>query len=218
MAATAAAAAHDVLLRASPRFTVIDPDGPLTHDLTTVDVVAVPCPGADAHRSWARDGLMSRYHGALSMRDAQPHYHAHAHAHAHATPRPPSTAVSWVRHGVRRENDRARILLYEHPERDTLAGLADALVDALLLLQLQQQQQQQYHHHHHHHQRQRPLLFVAHSLGGLVVKMALVRARKGLLRDCYGVAFFGKFAPDASPSVFSSIFLSLLGSPHAEKF
>ncbi|TFB03856.1 hypothetical protein CCMA1212_004116 [Trichoderma ghanense] len=157
------------------RFT-LDPAGRLTHDQTGVDIVTVPCPGADALRSWNRDGLMGRYFGNLSMRDVEVR-------EAAAERRSPS----WVREGIRREASRARILLYEHPgvrEGTTLNSLAMALLEELRALRAAEKR------------RDRPLLFIAHSIGGLVVKMALVKAhtdpRYGdILHECYGVAFFG---------------------------
>lgn len=156
------------------RFT-FDPEGELTHDETSVDVVTVPCPGGHPLRSWNRDGLMGRYFGAPSMRDAEVH-------------EAERQGPSWVRQGIRREANRARILLYEHPEvvdGMTLNTLAVALLDELKELRTREKQQE------------RPLLFIGHSIGGLVVKMALVRASRdakyeGILRECYGVAFFGE--------------------------
>lgn len=155
------------------RFTV-DPDGELTHDETTVDIVTVPCPGGDPLRTWNRDGLMSRYFGAPSMRDAE-------------AADPDRPGPSWVRQGIRREANRARTLLYEHPELKegtTLSILADALLTELHALQRREGQT-------------RPLIFVGHSVGGIVVKMMLIKAGRnkrfdGILRQCYGVAFFGK--------------------------
>lgn len=157
---------------------VKDPDGAMTHDETTVDVVAVPCPGGDRIRSWNRDGLLGRYFGALSMRDAEVDRRG--------------TAPSWIRQGIRREADVARILLYEHPPADegtTLGGLARSLLEDLRSLRDHEADGLAT-------QRQRPLVFAGHSIGGLVLKMALVEASKDekyadILRDCYGVVFFG---------------------------
>lgn len=157
---------------------IIDPDGELTHDQTTVDIVAVPCPGADPIRTWSRDGLMSRYYGALSMRDAE----------GSAGPDNDRPAPSWIRQGIRREADRARILLYRHPsavEGVRLSALADALLDELDKLRKLENQT-------------RPVVFVGHSIGGIIVKMVLTKASRnssfeGIYRQCYGAAFFGKF-------------------------
>lgn len=43
----------------------------------------------------------------------------------------------------------------------------------------------------------RPIFFISHSVGGLVVKLALGKASRNplyesILYDCYGAAFFGK--------------------------
>ncbi|ODA83503.1 hypothetical protein RJ55_02017 [Drechmeria coniospora] len=161
-----------------PRFTR-DPDGDGTYDETTVDVVTVPCPGGHPLRSWTRDGLMSRYFGAPSMRNAE----AVVDDELGDPQRP---VASWVRQGIRREASRARILLYEHPpvtEGVTMSKLADALLQELQTLRCQEG-------------AQRPLLFIGHGVGGLVVKMALCKASRSaqydaIARHCYGVAFFG---------------------------
>ncbi|KJZ73934.1 hypothetical protein HIM_06602 [Hirsutella minnesotensis 3608] len=158
---------------------ILDPAGDLTYDETTVDVVTVPCPGGHPVRSWSRDGLMGRYFGAPSMREAEA-----VRAAGNSDPR--RLGPSWVRQGIRREAHRARILLYEHPPPvpgTTLSGLADALLAELQALRRDEQ-------------RERPLVFIAHSIGGLVVKMALTKASRdaryeNILRECYGVAFFG---------------------------
>ncbi|ATY60758.1 ankyrin repeat [Cordyceps militaris] len=160
---------------------LLDPAGDLTYDITTVDIITVPCPGGDRLRTWNREGLLGRYFGAPSMRDAQ-----HVHSSTGGDPRPSST--SWVRQGIRRVASKARILLYAHPrpvEGTTLHLLAEELLRALHTLRENQQQQPG-----------RPLLVLGHGIGGLVAKMALVRAGRepryrDILDDCYGVAFFG---------------------------
>lgn len=154
---------------------IVDPSGDNTHDQTTVDIVTVPCPGADPLRTWTRDGLMSRCFGALSMRDAQA-----------ADPTRP--VPSWARQGIRREADMARILLYEHPPLEhgvSLACLADALLEALGKAR--------------EGQEERPVVFVGHSIGGIIAKMVLVKASRDvrferILRQTYGIAFFGKLS------------------------
>lgn len=150
---------------------ILDPEGELTHDVTTVDVVTIPCPGANPLRAWNRDGLLGRYFGAPSMRDAEAHS---------------NSSSSWVRQGIRREASMARILLYSHPdivEGNTVNTLATALLESLLALRVRENQN-------------RPLFFLAHSIGGLVVKMALVKASRdsryeSIWRESYGIAFFG---------------------------
>ncbi|OAA37606.1 ankyrin repeat protein [Beauveria brongniartii RCEF 3172] len=154
---------------------VLDPAGDLTYDITTVDVVTVPCPGGDRFRTWNREGLLGRYFGAPSMRDAE----------GNSSSEHPST--SWVRQGLRREADKARILLYAHPqpvEGTTLHCLAEEFLQALHKLRMREGLPR------------RPLIILGHSLGGLVAKMALVRASRDdryrdVLDECYGVAFFG---------------------------
>jgi len=153
----------------------IDPEGELTHDQTTVDVVAVPCPGAHSIRTWSRDGRMGRFFGALSMRDAE------------GQAEDDRPAPSWIRQGIRREADRARILLYEHPatvDGTRLSTLADALLEELKELRKREHQT-------------RPLVFVGHSIGGIIAKMVLTKASRDtryedIYRQCYGIAFFGE--------------------------
>lgn len=154
---------------------LLDPAGELTHDITTVDVITVPCPGGDRLRTWNREGLLGRYFGAPSMRDAEI---------SGGADRP---SASWVRQGLRREADKARVLLYAHPdltEGVTLNRLAEEFLEALQELRTREGQ------------THRPLLILGHSIGGLVAKMALVRASRNpkyhdILEQCYGVAFFG---------------------------
>lgn len=158
----------------------IDPEGELTHDQTTVDIVTVPCPGANSLRTWSRDGRMGRFFGALSMRDAE----------GQTAPDPDRPAPSWVRQGIRREADRARILLYEHPstaEGMRLSTLADALLEELEELRKREKQA-------------RPIVFVGHSIGGIIAKMVLTKASRDtryedIYRQCYGIAFFGTWSP-----------------------
>ena len=190
---------------------IIDPAGLRTHDSTTVDVVTVPCPGGHALRSWNRDGLLSRFFGAPSMRDAevggdqhQQQQQQQSHSASGTSCGSDRSGASWVRQGIRREADRARILLYEHPDElvaqpgATLSRLADALLEELGALRAAEDREE------------RPVMFVGHSVGGLVVKMALVKASRdarysGILKECYGVAFFGKDTRtsrlDMNPSV-----------------
>ncbi|OAA74223.1 ankyrin repeat protein [Cordyceps fumosorosea ARSEF 2679] len=154
---------------------LLDPAGDLTYDITTVDVVTVPCPGGDRLRTWNREGLLGRYFGAPSMRDAEVGGGGER------------ISTSWVRQGLRREANKARILLYAHPplaEGMTLNRLAEDFLQAIHKLRVREGQPH------------RPLLVLGHSIGGLVAKMAMVRASRDakyrdILDECYGIAFFG---------------------------
>lgn len=188
---------------------ILDPAGELTHDETTVDIITVPCPGGHPLKTWNRDALMGRYFGAPSMREAEgptTNTNKSSTASSNTTSTsstnsndPDRPAPSWVRQGIRREANRARILLYEHPAPAeggsmTLSALADALLEELEALRTRE------------NAAGRPVVFVGHSVGGIVVKMVLVKASRtprfeDILRQCYGVAFFG--TPHQGSSYFS---------------
>jgi hypothetical protein len=92
---------------------------------------------------------------------------------------------AWITRGIRNRGDLryARVLLYDHgfPEEDnTLKVLAHRLLEKIEELR-------------RHEDEARPIFFVCHSTGGLVVKMALAEAQRSknpILGDCYGIAFF----------------------------
>ena len=115
------------------------------------------------------------------------------------------TEPAWITRGIRNRKDfkHARVLLYDHGElddEDTLKLLAKKLLDNIqelrrievarhcvtevcpgLTVYLQNEN--------------RPIFFVCHSTGGLVVKMALAEAQRfknPILGDCYGITFFGR--------------------------
>lgn len=191
----------------------IDPSGTSTNDKTVVDIITVPCPGGHPLRTWSRDGLLSRYFGAPSMRDAEAAARKGNVSSSSSSESGSSNgsgsgsgsgggSVSWVRQGVRREVSEARILLYEHPavgEGATLEGLTEELLSELGEFRRREEKEKERGLGVKREERKgdgRPVVFVAHSLGGIVVKMALGRARsemkwKSIWRDCYGVAFFG---------------------------
>lgn len=110
----------------------------------------------------------------------------------------------WILQDLPKEISTARILVYCHgkpAERFTIDSLAVNLLNkvlderksevclrelpfAIFLLTFDQDE------------KKRPLFFLSHSTGGLVVKAALIKARGhqayGVVGDnCYGVAFFG---------------------------
>lgn len=97
--------------------------------------------------------------------------------------------MAWVRQGVRKANSTARVLLYQHralTDGVTLMDLADDLMREVARVRRGERLH-----------KSRPLFFLAHSIGGLVVKELLVKASRSpeyrdLYHNCHGVAFFGR--------------------------
>ena len=102
-------------------FVHIDGDvGGSGYNETKVDIIAVPCPGADPVQPWAGDDpLPDDYFGPLLKSDIQgrptvselagdailsPAINRHL----------PMAAQVWVRHGIRKSVSTARVLLYKH--------------------------------------------------------------------------------------------------------
>lgn len=99
--------------------------------------------------------------------------------------RDPKSATSWARSGIRHEANTARVLTYDHgeitPDR-SLKTMADDLLSSICTETAGKI-------------ARRPLFFICHSIGGLVVKLALTQASRSskyrsILEDCYGVTFF----------------------------
>ncbi|KAF3761836.1 hypothetical protein M406DRAFT_265907 [Cryphonectria parasitica EP155] len=148
---------------AEPGFAHIDGEiGGSGYNETRVDIITVPCPGADPLVTWTRDPLPDGYFGNF-----------------------PKAAHLWVKQGIRRFADTARVLLYRHRELVegvSLDSLAQDLLENVLLTRDSQQ-------------TSRPIFFIAHSVGGLVVKRALLMARldhkfRTILYNCHGISFF----------------------------
>lgn len=180
-----------------PGFAHIDGDiGGSGYNETRVDIITVPCPGADPVETWIRDPLPDNYFGNPSDRDLAAHPTLKELA-GDAILSPgfggnfAKAAHLWVKQGIRHYASTARVLLYRHRELtdstnlDSLAG--DLLNKVLLTRDLKQQS--------------RPLFFIAHSIGGLVVKKALLIAsrdehlRRAILNNCHGITFFGRIPP-----------------------
>ncbi|KAF4820063.1 Protein SERAC1 [Colletotrichum siamense] len=173
----------------SPGFAHIDGDvnGPGYND-TLVDIVCVPCPGADPVETWARDPLPEGYFGRPGE-DLPPTTVKQLAGASILSPtinrHLPKAAHLWVRQGIRKEVSEARVLLYRHRELVegvTLEDLADDLIKQVWSVR-------------YGNQRSRPLFFVAHSVGGLVVELALLRATKNphykpFMYNCHGATFF----------------------------
>lgn len=196
---SASRANHDASNRTSmshwdpePGFAHVDGEvGGSGYNETTVDIVTVPCPGADPVETWTRDPLPEGYFGNPADNDltSQPAIKRLA-GDAILSPGIGShfskAAHLWVRQGIRRYANDARVMLYRHREltdNTTIDGLARDLLESVIERRGDRQQN-------------RPLFFVAHSVGGLVVKRVLVIASKdekyrGILYNCHGVSFFG---------------------------
>ncbi|KAL3459246.1 hypothetical protein BJX64DRAFT_265080 [Aspergillus heterothallicus] len=95
----------------------------------------------------------------------------------------------WLRDFLPEQLPQARIFLFGYNSsvsiRSSSAGVREQAQNLLTRLLLER-----------HECQSRPIIFIAHSLGGIVVKEALVQAKLGTLYDSiriatYGIAFFG---------------------------
>ncbi|KAK2028799.1 hypothetical protein LX32DRAFT_561991 [Colletotrichum zoysiae] len=171
-----------------PGFAHIDGDvNGRGYNETLVDIVCVPCPGADPVETWARDPLPAGYFGRpgdVSATAVKELAGASILSPTISRQHPMATHL-WVRQGIRKEVSEARVLLYRHRE----------LVEGVTLDDLAQDLIEQVWNMRYGNQRSRPLFFIAHSVGGLVVKLALLHASrneryKPFMYNCHGVSFF----------------------------
>ncbi|KAI0157951.1 hypothetical protein GGR52DRAFT_582787 [Hypoxylon sp. FL1284] len=158
---------------------------------TTVDVVAVPCVGASPVDTWARDPLDAGYFRFPSQSELQ-RYSTVKELPGSSVLSPtinrnlPKANHLWIRQGIRKEISMARVMLYRHRELAegvTLDQAADDLLDQVRKMREGQTR------------RSRPIFFICHSIGGLVAKLALVKASqkeelRPLIFDCHGISFF----------------------------
>ncbi|KAI1169925.1 hypothetical protein F4777DRAFT_571265 [Nemania sp. FL0916] len=157
---------------------------------TTVDIVAVPCIGASPVDTWARDPLCEGYFAFPPATELE-HYSTVKELPASSVLTPtinrvlPKASHLWIRQGIRKEASKARVLLYRHREvfeGMTIQSAADDLLEQLAKIRAGLK-------------KSRPIFFICHSIGGLVVKSALVKARENdrlrpLMYDCHGATFF----------------------------
>ncbi|RYO95711.1 hypothetical protein DL763_003602 [Monosporascus cannonballus] len=157
---------------------------------TTVDIIAVPCIGASPVGTWVRDPLIDGYFEAPSPAELQ-RYETVKELPARAALSPainrhlPRASQLWIRQGIRKEINAARVLLYRHRELTegyTLDRAADDLLEHVLRMRAGRT-------------KSRPIFFICHSIGGLVAKLALVKASReeelrSLIFDCHGMTFF----------------------------
>ncbi|KAK4044244.1 hypothetical protein C8A01DRAFT_12348 [Parachaetomium inaequale] len=140
------------------------------HNETVVDVIAVPCPGADPIQTWTFGhepyvdaSIPSETGSRSSLRRPGP----------------------WVTRELRMVTSIARVFLYRHRALEdgmTLESLSEDLLDQVERIR--------------NGAVARPLFFIGHSIGGLVVKEALVMANfsaryQAIVDNCHGVTFFG---------------------------
>lgn len=175
-----------------PGFAHIDGEiGGSGYNETTVDIVTVACPGADPVETWMRDPLPEGYFSNPADNDFVTHPTTKQLAGGAILSPGIGTHFSkaahlWVRQGIRRYASNARVMLYRHRELTddtTIDGLAEDLLKCVM-------------ERREDGRLSRPLFFIAHSVGGLVVKRALVIASqkqeyRGILYACYGISFFG---------------------------
>ncbi|KAI3335701.1 hypothetical protein F4824DRAFT_510599 [Ustulina deusta] len=157
---------------------------------TTVDIIAVPCIGASPIDTWARDPLSEGYFTLPTPTELE-NFSTVKELPGSSVLTPTITRVLpkashlWIRQGIRKEVSKARVMLYRHRELAegmTIGTAADDLIEQVTKMRAGLE-------------KARPIFFICHSIGGLVVKSALVKARKHedlrpLVFDCHGITFF----------------------------
>ncbi|KAK4198593.1 hypothetical protein QBC40DRAFT_90669 [Triangularia verruculosa] len=145
------------------------------YDETEVDIIAVPCPGADPIQTWIYDSDSS-----IETRSHISHDNQSARSSTSSLRR----SHPWVTFRLRERVSIARVFLYKHRHLQdgmNLKSMADDLLEQVESIR---------------DGSPRPLFFIAHSIGGLVVKNALARAAQKpnyqtIVDNCHGVTFFG---------------------------
>ncbi|KAI0201194.1 hypothetical protein F4808DRAFT_425606 [Astrocystis sublimbata] len=157
---------------------------------TTVDIIAVPCLGASPTDTWARDPLSEGYFTYPPTSELEK-YPTVKKLPGSSVLTPtiarvlPKASHIWIRQGIRKEVSKARVMLYRHRELEdgmTIDNAADDLIQQVTRMRSNLT-------------KARPIFFICHSIGGLVVKAALVKAKRQeelrtLVYDCHGITFF----------------------------
>lgn len=180
-----------------PGFAFIDGEiGGTGYNETKVDIVTVPCPGADPVETWSRDPLPDGFFGSpseqwLSSHPAVEKLAGDAVLSPGLNRNLPKAPHIWVKQGIRRYANTARVLMYRHRALTDDIDLDTLAQDLLENVHRKRQESQD------SQRPSRPVFFVAHSIGGLVVKLALLKASKDhkyrdVLYNCHGVTFFGE--------------------------
>lgn len=96
----------------------------------------------------------------------------------------PPASFSCARQGIRKLVDIARVLVYDHGDMSGDRRLTTLASDLLRVVDTERRGSEE-----------RPIFFLCHSVGGLVVKFALTQASRHstyqpLLRSCHGIGFF----------------------------
>ena len=201
-----------------PGFAHIDGDAGGGHGYndTDVDIVAVPCIGASPVDTWAREPLGDEYFDVASP-EFQSKYQTIRELPGRAILSPtinrplPKASPLWIRQGIRKEINAARVMLYRHRELTegyTLNQAADDLLEQLSEMRAGLP-------------KSRPIFFVCHSIGGLVAKLALVKASRieelrPLVFDCHGMTFFCRFCGRIFPlgKTIANTHLPGVATPH----
>lgn len=147
----------------------------------------VPCPGADPYETWIRDPLpKNTFRRSATSQQMQTGRKLIAGLPLQpALSKDAKTVPSWARGGIRNKVNFARVLTYDHGDvtnSRSLKSMADDLLRHILMERIGEPDS-------------RPLFFICHSIGGLVVKLALTHANRNaryrsIVEACYGVTFF----------------------------
>ncbi|KAK8041018.1 hypothetical protein PG994_014025 [Apiospora phragmitis] len=173
-----------------PGFAHVDGEiGGSGYNETKTDIIAIPCPGASPVETWMREPLPDGYFGHPTNRELDSHpalkeFSGRTILSPAINRALPKAKHLWIRQGIRREANTARVMLYRHRElREglTLDDLAEDLLDQL--------------HKTRDLSKNRPLFFICHSIGGLVAKLALAKASeredmRWLIFHTHGMTFF----------------------------